>query len=567
MSEKTSEKRPKYSLFDSLSVRGAGTSIRAIKAVVSKTFGALSEKFVFTSTRSYGAMGLAYGLLSLFLYFGKNYFLEIPESNVASLIIGIVFTVIAAPLIFFDKPICVFLSNFFLTDFILFEFFSIKRMDKADAVPGFSVLPSVLMGCIPALIGLFFPPVYVLLSVLLLIFVSIAIVTPEFPIIFVLLIAPYLSPIKDTGAILASLSLLSFVSFAFKVVMGKRSYHFEIYDALFFILASFFLVGGILNNDVANSLVMVALTLAYVPVSNIIVNRRLADCAVNALIVSSLPISIFSLVEYIISLFGDTVFAAKVVFVNTDAYSAFLILALAFTFCFAEEKKNRFKKAAYYAIAALHLVNIILAWHVGLWFATFISIFAYFIIRAKRQRKELLLALIVLPYLFFLLPEVFFVKLSEFLRISPALNELLASFKAGFAVFSDNIFFGVGFGTQTPSANMALSIAINFGAIVLSIFVVIFVLRLVQLSEYGIYMSGSLLSLISNAGALAIFGLFSLGMMADVFSDITVYFLFISIFGILSASLRISKTEYMDRLSYYGDLRSADSSDINVRIS
>jgi hypothetical protein len=80
-------------------------------------------------------------------------------------------------------------------------------------------------------------------------------------------------------------------------------------------------------------------------------------------------------------------------------------------------------------------------------------------------------------------------------------------------------------------------------------------------------MRNSLLSLITKAGALAIFGIFSIGMTADVFSDITVYLLFISIFGILSASLRISKTEHIDRLSYYGDQRSPDSSDINVRIS
>lgn len=567
MSDKTSEKSRKYSLFASFSLRGAGSSIRAVKAVVSKTFGALSEKFVFTSARSYGAMGLAYGLLSPFLYFGKNYFLEIPESNLASLIIGISFVVISIPLIFFNKPICEFLSDFFLTDFVLFEFFSIKRMDKSDTVPGFSVLPSVLIGFVPALIGLFIQPLYVLLSVLLLIFVSIAIVTPEFPIIFALLVAPYLSPIKDTGAILASLSLLSFVSFAFKVVIGKRSYHFEIYDALFLVLSAFFVVCGILNNDVSNSFVMLALTLAYVPVSNIIINRRLADCAVNALIVSSVPISIFSLIKYMISLFGDSAFVPKAVFVNTDAYSAFLILALAFSFCFAKEKKNQFKKAAYYAIAALHLINIILAWHPGLWFATFVSVFAYLIIRTKRHRKELLLLLIVLPYLLFLLPEAFFVKISEILGIRPALNELIAGYKSALSIFADNVFFGVGFGTLTPMANMPLSIAMNFGIVVLSIFAVIFVLRLVQLSEYGVYMSGSLLALISKAGALAIFGLFSLGMTADVFSDVTIYFLFISIFGISSASLRISRTEYMDRLSYYGDQRSADSSDINVRIS
>lgn len=567
MSENTSEKKRKYSIFDSFSITGAGTSVRAIKATVSKSFGALSEKFVFTSTRSYGAMGLAYGLLSLFLYFGKNYFLQIPDRSLFSLITGIVFVAISTPLIFFDKPICEFLSSFFLTDFILFEFFSIKRMDKADAVPGIPVLPSVIIGFIPALIGLFVSPLYVLLAVLLLIFVSIAIVTPEFPIIFALLVAPYLSLLKEPGIILASLSLLAFFSFAFKVMIGKRSYNFELYDALFFILAVAFVICGILNKDVLNSLVMLSLTLAYVPVSNIIVNRRLADCAVNALIISSLPISVFSLVKYVISLFGDGSFAPKAPFATEDAYFAFLILALAFSFCYAKEKKNRFKKAAYYAIAALHLANIVLAWHIGLWLATFISVFAYLIIRTKRQRKELLLLLIVLPYLLFLLPDAFFAKLSEIFKITPTLNEMLASFKAGFDIFTDNMFFGVGFGTQTPKANMALSIAMNFGVIVLSIFAVIFVLRLVQLSEYGIYMQGSLLSLISKAGALAVFGLLSLGMTADVFSDVTVYYLFISIFAILSASLRISKTEYMDRLSYYGDLRSADSSDINVRIS
>ncbi len=566
MSEKLSENKRKYSLFDSLSVRGAGTSIRVVKNAVSKTFGALSEKFVFTSARSYGAMGLAFGLLSLFLYLGKNYLLNIAESSLASLIIGISFVLISAPLLFFDKPICIFFQDFYITDFVLFEFFSIKRMDKSDAVPGFSVLTSVVIGFIPALLGFFVSPLYVLLLVALIVFVSVSIVTPEFPIIFALLVSPYLSPIHDTGLLLAGLSLLSFVSFAFKVAIGKRSYHFEIYDALFLLLSLFFLIGGIINHDTRNALVMIALTLGYVPVSNIIVNRRLADCAVNAFIVSSLPISVFSLVEYIISLLSDKDFSAKAVFVNTDSYAAFLFLAIAFSFCFAKEKKNLMKKIAYYAIAFLHLANIILAWHIGLWFATFISIFAYFIIVAKKQRKELLLVLIVLPYLFFLLPDGFFESISEFLNITPALNETLSSFKESFAVFSENVFFGVGFGTETPAANTALSIAVNFGATVLGIIVVIFVLRLIQLSEYGIYMRSSLLCLITEAAALAIFGLLSVGVTADVFSDITVYFLFIAIFGILSASLRISKTEYLDRLSYYGDQRSADSSDINVRI-
>ena len=128
MPEKLDGKKSGYSLFDSFSVRGRGSSVRVLKTVVFKPFSALAEKFVFTSCRSFGAMGLAYGLLSLFLYFGKSYFLELPEKSDSALIIGIVFSVIALPLIFIDKPISLFLQDFFLTDYLLFEFFSIKQL-------------------------------------------------------------------------------------------------------------------------------------------------------------------------------------------------------------------------------------------------------------------------------------------------------------------------------------------------------------------------------------------------------------------------------------------------------
>ena len=567
MSEKLSADKEKKSLFDSISIRGAGTSIRFIKNIASKTVGALSEKFVFTSARSYGAMGLAYGLMSLFLYFGKNYYLNIAEPSPASLIIGIVFSLISVPLIFFDKPICTFLQDFFLTDFIIFEFFAIKRMDKSDAVPGVPILPAAVIGFVPALLGLFIQPLYVLAVVGLAVFVSIAIVTPEFPIIFTFLVAPYLSPIPDTGLVLACLSLLSFISFALKVAMGKRAYNFEIYDALFFILSIFFIIGGAVNNDIANSLVMVALTFAYIPISNIIVNRRLADRAVSALIVSSLPISLFSLVVYILSIFGKAEFDAAVVFASTDSYAAFLFLAFVFSCCFAKEKKNRIKKVVYFAVAVLHFVNIIFAWNIGLWLSTLMSLLAYLIIRTKNQRKEFLLLLLALPYLLFLLPDGFFEKISEFFNITPSFGEMFGEWSVGLEIFRENLLFGVGFGTKTPLANAFLAIGMNFGLVVLAIIVVIFIMRLIQLSEYGIYMRNSLLSLITRAGALAIFGIFAMGMYIDVFSDITIYLIFISIFGILSASLRISKSEYLDHLSYYGDQRSADSSDINIRIS
>lgn len=567
MKEKLAVRKSKYSFFGSISVRGAGHSIRAVRNFASKTLGALSEKFIFTSARAFGAFGLTYGLLSLILYYGKSYFENVTEIDPVYMAVGIVSCVLSAPLLFFDKPICLFLQDFYISDFVLFEFFSLKRMDVVDAVPGFSVLFAVILGVIPAAVGIFVSPLYVLLVIFLLVFFFAAILTPEFPVIFALLIAPYLSPIPDTGLILASLALLSFVSFAAKVATGKRAYHFEIYDALFFLVSVFFFIGGLVNGDVADSLVMLAITLSYVPVSNIIVNRRLADCAVNALIISSLPISIASIIQYAFSFSGKLSFNGQSVFASQDGFAAFLLIATTLSVFFAKEKKAVIKKIFYSFVAALHLANVVFIWKSALWLTLLVSVFAYAVISSKKVRKELLVILLALPYVLLFFTEGMFVWASEFFSITPSASERFELWKAGLEKISENVVFGFGFGSAELGSNAFIALALNFGVPILAILALVFLLRTVQLSAYSAFMSGSLLMILSEGLAMSVFGLFALGAWIDVFSDITIYFLFIMIFGLSSASMRISRHEYLERVDYYKDLRSVDSSDVSVRLS
>lgn len=566
MGERSGNLKTRRSFFGSANISGAGSTIRFFKNTVSKSLGALAEKFIYTSTRSYGAMSLAYGLLSLVFEFGRSFLTAAVTPDIPSAVIGAVFVLLGALLLIFDKPMCLFLQDFPVTDFILFDFFSIRRLNKDDKVRGIPLLLAVLLGFIPAIAGAFFSQVYVVLALALLVFVSTSFITPEFPLIFTVLIAPYLSPIPDTGIILALLSLLSFVSFAMKVAVGKRVWHFEIYDAMFIVLSLIFFVGGLVVNDVANALVMVALTLAYVPSSNLIVNRRLADCAVNALIVSSVPIALVSAVKFVISLFGGS-FNGKLIFTTPDAYGAFLLISAIFSFSFALEKKHAYKKVFYYAIFAVELFNIAVTLNPGLWLAALVSIISYFIIKAHKMRKEIIILLITLPYLLFLLPEAVFDKISLIFLMEESFTEILAEWRESFAVLLDNIFFGIGFGSATPYGNTFLSLSVNFGIFAFAIIALLFLVRLVHLSAFGVYLRSSLLSLIGEAGALALVALISFGMSADVFSDITVYSIFVLIFALLSASLRIAKNEHDERISYYGDQRSPDSSDISIRFT
>ena len=81
---------------------------------------------------------------------------------------------------------------------------------------------------------------------------------------------------------------------------------------------------------------------------------------------------------------------------------------------------------------------------------------------------------------------------------------------------------------------------------------------------YSIYRSSSNVSNFISMGNLAAFSLVALGVFHNIFADLEVVYLFITAIGVSSAAIRISKRDHDDRLSYYGDQRSTDSSAVDV---
>ena len=53
----------------------------------------------------------------------------------------------------------------------------------------------------------------------------------------------------------------------------------------------------------------------------------------------------------------------------------------------------------------------------------------------------------------------------------------------------------------------------------------------------------------------------------NIFADRTVLFVFVAMFGISAAVLRTAKQEYDDRMGYYDDSKSSESSALDVGIN
>ena len=555
-----------------------GLSPRSARAFLSgriaRVINGSARSIAHSSTHTFGWLFLSFGLLSLFLQLAEYYFRDITSVPLSSLIIGAVFAVLAIPLLLVDQPMCQAVQDFPLTDFILYEFFCIKRMRLDENVKAIKPVFGVIVGLILGVIGFVFPLDSVVLVLVILLLAVTAFISPEFPFLLTLLLLPYLSMLPYSSEILAILSAATLLSFFRKMLLGKRVYCFENYDVLILLFMALFTVGGVIGGGEAstgNSLIMISLVLGYIPAANIVVNRRLADCAVNAIIVSAFPVAVGAAAEYSVNLAAGNRTPAKSIMQTPETLAAFLTVATVLTLFYGIAKTKGYKRAPYFFTLAVEMLALISTENIFILPVIIFGAIAYAILRSKRIPSELVLLCIVCPYLFYLLPDGALGFISERFGLVPALSERITKFSSDFSVFSDNLLFGIGAGNLSEGGagylNMPFGLALRFGVFAIILFLAFVFLRHWHLSAYATYYRSSAVHEVTVMTSLASVCLLVFGSFYDVFADMSVFYLFWCVMGLCSATLRVAKNEHDDRVGYYSDQSSFDASDASISLS
>ena len=585
--EKVKKSSVNEKIYSTKEISGIGKmgTVRLLKGKAAKFLNFIGRSFAYSSTRSYGTFFLSFGIMSLLLNLSEYYFETEPQVALSSLIIGAVLAILSVPLLVFDRPMCIAVQDFFITDYLFFEFLSIKRMHRNFTHPSISPVAGLFLGVIPAVLSFLFGIEWVVLAIAVIILVTVAFTTPEFPMILALILVPYLPIIPLAELVLTFISLVTFLSFALKVILGKRVYNFGIYDALICVMILFALVGGIVgygDDSLKNSVIFAVLLLGYFPASNLIVNRRLADCAINAVIVSSIPITVIAIIEFIVELpitqFKVPEYATpgtSALFTSPAALAAFLLVSAALTLAFAIEKKHKAKKTFYFSVFAVELLVLGLTAEPAAWIAMIAAILAYLIITSRKIPRGTLLLIILAPYLFFLIPGENLNTVSDFLNMPTSFSEKVAAYRDALVTIKENVWLGVGIGKESyveatggksPIFNLFTGIGVELGVFVLAIFILMMLIRFRHLSYYRYYLRNSLVGVAGNMCAVATVILIVFGTDSYIFADNSVLYLFCSVFGICTAALRTAKREYDDRLSYYGDSSSSEYSALDIGI-
>lgn len=539
----------------------------------------IRNALAYASVRSYGILLLTFGLLTLLGNFAVYYFSSNTGSPTSELAVGIVCAALAVPLLFIDVPLNDCLTRFAVTEFILFDFLCIKKGTevnrKREKRDSFVLIPIFVAAALAAFAFLF-SPLTVLIIVLSAIFVTLALSSPEFSMLTTLMLLPLIPLLPRSTLIVTALIAVTAISFLIKVLLGKRLFHFEQYDVIILIFMLFTLISGIFNKGIEsfeNSLVIIALSLTYFLVSNILVNRRLAENAVKIITLSSAPTAVYGIITYYVSdihtewtdpMFGERARAFST-FGNPNVYAVYLIVAIVFSLALTFDRSQGRSAILYAVISAMNIYALVVTWTRGAWLAIILSALGFAIIRSRRCPKLLLLPVILIPLAIPFVPsDVIERFLSIFNASDSSAMSRLSIWRSSVLMFFDNLFIGAGVGSESfseeflkyaedgmtavHSHNLFLEIGCELGVFALLSFIFLLVVRIRHRATYAKYVRGSSVDNLCTISGTALFTLLFFGMTDYIWYNSTMFVLFWAVFGIGSATLRISKKEYDDSL-------------------
>lgn len=557
-------------LFSSCEISSIGKvgTMSLLHGAPAKLLNFIGRALAYTEARAYGCFLLSFGIASLLLNFGSLYFTEATELSVSTLIICAALVVLSIPLLVFARPMCIALQDFPLTDMLFFDFLAIKRMRRNVSYTGINPIAASVIGLIPATLAYLFSMEIVILTLIMLVVVNVAFATPEFSMLISLLFFPYIMFLEPSGVICALLSLLTFLSFATKVIIGKRVFNLSLCDVLMFLFMLSLLVFGLVSGESARGvLVTCSVILSYFPISNLIVNRRLAECAKKALIFSAIPIAVSAIVEFIISK-ADSSRGGEItsVFEESASLVAFLLASLVLAFVYASERTHRHHKIIYFSVFVLEAVALGVMTRPESIIVVLLAGVAYPILKSRKIPIDVLAILVLLPYAIFLVPSSLLDRVSDAFGLTVSLTDEITVYRNMFSELSENLWLGVG-PDSIIGANTFLGLTLGFGVFSVLLFSLLILLKLRHVSYFRVYMRNSDLGPTGEMAALAIVTLLLYGVFYNIFSDYTVVSLFVALFAISSAALRTARREYDDRMGYYDDSSSSDSSALDVSVN
>ncbi len=417
------------------------------------------------SIRSFGNFWMSFGIYTIIVYFVKMFVPALAKADIATLIVGIIACLCSLPMLFSKGTLISAVGRSTFTRLLFAEAFGFRDENfdkKVEASPkhaNFMILFGMICGVLTLLIDPLLIPASILGIILLLLVFS----TPEVGILISLFFLPFFTFLANPTISLSILVLLTFLSYIFKIIRGKRIIKIELLDIAVIVFGVMVYFGGVISvgGEISylSALLTCSLMIGYFLVVNLMRTQKWLNRCFVALISSATVVSFMGILQYFFGTlnvswldrdyFPDIKGRVTALFENSNVLAAYLVMVFPLILCFLLRSTGKNRMLAFISSVSLFLC-IVFTWSRGAWLALIFSVLLYFFMYSKKTVRFLCGLIFIIPFAVFLLPDNI---VRRFMSIGDMADSSISyrvyTWKGTLNAISENLFGGVGYGTET----------------------------------------------------------------------------------------------------------------------
>ena len=360
--------------------------------------------FLKTSTGTLGSLGILLGGFSSVLWLVR----EPPRRSEGELIAYLILAVVSVTLLPSRRAIGRDLEKSGTVGAFLLKFCGLSIGVAATTDGRDRHWLSLLIAFVTSSACIWISPVYLWGSFAMLLLLILLFTVPELCTVATLLVLPFLNWLPHPTGILAVLSVLSLVTWLWKVITGRRRFSFGVIDACVALSVVSTLLGGTSGGASAASAVTAsAMILFYFPVRNLSIGGVWQKRAMGAIRLSGATVGLVAVLQYVMgkaelrwvdtARFSDIGGRAVGCFSNPNILAVYLLLVAPFLLgAVLEQTRSGWGRAVCMLGFFTVLGGIIVTWSRGAWLGFLLQTALFFAAYSRRSAGGLLLSLVPL---------------------------------------------------------------------------------------------------------------------------------------------------------------------------
>lgn len=528
------------------------------------------------SLRSLGNFFMSFGAYTMAVYVIRMLLPSFQTADMSFFIVGFVICVVSLPLVTargsliyavgksrFMRALCV---DFFGFREEMFEKKSTRKRGSAWMI---------FLGMLCGLLTFFVDPLYIPIGAGIFVSVLLIFSAPEIGLLMTLLALPFFSYLPYPTISLSLVVLVTFVSYLFKLIRGKRVFRFELYDFMILLFGVAVYFGGAISAggtpSYQSALMSCALMLGYFLVVNLIRTKVWLHRCLGALVSSATIVAILGVFQYFFGTldvatldlvhFSDIKGRVTVVFGNANMVGFYLAMILPISLYFLFRAKGLGQRLVRLFSVFMMLACIVFTWSRGAWLATLVSLLIFFFIHTRKTIRYLLVVLCSLPILVFWLPDTVVRRFAGIGTVADSSTVYrLYTWQGTWDAITDFFFSGVGYGTEAytevypayayagmetaeHSHSLFLQIWFSIGIAALVVFLFVVLLFLQRSLETLKVSTDETLRAMSAAVLCAVVAILIMGLFDYVWFQYRIFYLFWIALGLSAAISRVDTAE------------------------